>query len=420
MNIRRVFSLKSAALALVLGLLLSGCASDKFQNQNQGSDPGQGTQLENGGVNGSDTALQPEGTEQAGGKNGYNSDGQNGQGSRNSSVGSLDKNTGESTDGNGGNGQEDPENSVPQPIDLNVVKPNEAGRVMVVMFHNFIEEYEKGDKTYTTTFDAFKELLETLYASDYRLISLNDYISGNINTPAGCIPMVFTFDDGTSGQFNLVEENGELKVNPRSAAGIIEEFNKTHPDFGVEGTFFVNLGNQTFSGAGTLEQRLDYLISKGFEIGNHTYSHINLKKDGRTAAIIQKEIGGNQKKMYELVPGYSFSAFSLPYGAPAKELTQFVIKGEFDGVAYDNKAIMEVGWDPAQSPFSVKFDPFSTHRVRSSGIDPVDQDLAWWLENMKRSNEFVSDGDPDTVSVPENYKDLVDQARMGNRKLVVY
>jgi hypothetical protein len=411
MNTRRQLSVKTSVIILILGLLLSGCASGKFQDK----DPGQGTQLENGGAG---SLVQPDTADQAGDGNGNSLDGQN-----DSNDGGADSNEGNAGEGaadDNGNGQEDPDKGTPQPIDLSVVKPNEAGRIMVVMFHNFIEKYEKGDKAYTMTFDAFEELLETLYESDYRLISLNDYISGNIDTPAGCIPMVFTFDDGTPGQFNLIEENGELKVNPRSAAGIIQEFNKTHPDFGVKGTFFINLGNQTFAGAGTLEQRLEYLVGMGYEIGNHTYSHINLKKDGKTAAIIQEEIGGNQKKLYELVPGYTFTTFSLPYGAPAKELVQYVIKGEYEGVAYENKAIMEVGWDPAQSPFNVKFDPLSTHRVRSSGIDPVDQDLAWWLENMKRSNQFVSDGDPDTVTVPADYEDLVNKESLGDKKLVVY
>jgi hypothetical protein len=411
MNTRRQLSVKTSVIILILGLLLSGCASGKFQDK----DPEQGTQLENGGAG---SLVQPDTADQAGDGNGNSLDGQN-----DSNDGGADSNEGNAGEGaadDNGNGQEDPDKGTPQPIDLSVVKPNEAGRIMVVMFHNFIEKYEKGDKAYTTTFDAFEELLETLYESDYRLISLNDYISGNIDTPAGCIPMVFTFDDGTPGQFNLIEENGELKVNPRSAAGIIQEFNKTHPDFGVKGTFFINLGNQTFAGAGTLEQRLEYLVGMGYEIGNHTYSHINLKKDGKTAAIIQEEIGGNQKKLYELVPGYTFTTFSLPYGAPAKELVQYVIKGEYEGVAYENKAIMEVGWDPAQSPFNVKFDPLSTHRVRSSGIDPVDLDLAWWLENMKRSNQFVSDGDPDTVTVPADYEDLVNKESLGDKKLAVY
>ncbi len=401
---RNGLSAKIAAIILVIGLLLSGCARDKNHNEN---DIQQGTQSEDQGLGNPDTALQPEN----GGENSNEDLGDNKGGMDGENENAGDKN---------GQGQENEEGTTPEPIDLNVVKPNEAGRIMVVMFHNFIEKYEKGDKDFTTTFDAFEELLETLYESGYRLISLNDYINGNIDTPAGCIPMVFTFDDGTSGQFNLIEENGELKVNPRSAAGVIERFNKTHPDFGVKGTFYVNLGNKTFSGAGTLEQRLEYLINMGFEVGNHTYSHINLKKDAKSAAIIQKELGGNQKKMYELVPGYTFTSFSLPYGAPSKELTQYVIKGEYEGVSYDNKAIMEVGAEPAQSPFNSKFNPSSTRRVRSTGIIPVDQDLAWWLDNMKRSNEFVSDGDPNTVSIPESYEKLIDKDRLGDRELVVY
>jgi len=48
-------------------------------------------------------------------------------------------------------------------------------------------------------------------------------------------------------------------------------------------------------------------------------------------------------------------------------------------VEYEHAAIMEVGWDPAHSPVSKDFNPLSTHRVRASGINPVDCDLAWWL-----------------------------------------
>lgn len=400
MDSKRLLFVKLASIVVIMGLLLQGCSGSKTQKGGQQEIQQQAGEA--GGTQAPDSLMQPEGgsSESDGGSSGEeNSTGENSTGSEDESA---------------------EDNKAPEPIDLEAVKPNEAGRIMVVMFHNFIEKYEKGDKLYTTTFDDFRQLLETLYNADYRLINLNDYLNGHIDVPAGCIPMIFTFDDGTAGQFSLIEENGELKVNPDSAVGIMEEFNRTHPDFGLKGTFFVNLGNQTFGKTGTLEQRLQYLISKGFEIGNHTYSHINLKKEGKTAEIIQKEIGGNQKKMYELIPGYTFTSFSLPYGAPSTDLMEYVIKGEYEGTVYENKAIMEVGWDPAQSPFSVKFDPFSIHRVRSSGIEPVEADLAWWLENMKRSNEFVSDGDPNTVTVPESYADLVDQEKLGGRKLVIY
>jgi hypothetical protein len=59
-------------------------------------------------------------------------------------------------------------NQAELPIDLAKVKPNEAGKIMVVMFHNFIEAYKSGDKEFTTTFGDFEKLLHTLYDSGYR------------------------------------------------------------------------------------------------------------------------------------------------------------------------------------------------------------------------------------------------------------
>lgn len=392
------------AIVIGLGLTLQGCAEGKLHNDDMlppGAQTGQiGMSEQNNSVPGHETLPEEQ---------------------INDTKSDIAKNqTGGVGDQPGASPESGAGRSAAQAVDLNVVKPNESGKIMVVMFHNFIEKYEKGDKTYTTTFGEFRGLLDTLYASGYRLVGLNDYLNGNIDTPAGCIPVAFTFDDGTAGQFSLIEENGVLKANPKSAVGILEEFAKIHPDFGVKGTFFVNLGNKTFGSAGTLSQRLEYLIGKGFEIGNHTYSHINLKIDAKTAAIVQKEIGANQKKMYELVPGYTFAAFSLPFGAPSKDLTDYVIKGEYDGTQYENKAIMEVGWDPAPSPFSVGFDPLSTHRVRSSGIDPVLQDLAWWLANMKRESQYISDGNADTVTVPEACVKNINMDSLNGRTLVTY
>jgi hypothetical protein len=304
-------------------------------------------------------------------------------------------------------------------IDLSKVMPNENGKIMVVMFHNFVEKYKSGDKQFTTTFGDFRKLLQTLYDEGYRLISLSDLINNNISVPAGYIPIVFSFDDGTSGQFNLVENDGRLVSNSQSAVGIMEEFNKTHPDFGLKGTFYVNLDLGTFQGEGTVEERLNYLIDKGFEIGNHTLTHVHLNEI-KSADIIQKEIGGNQKKMNELIPGYVMKTFSLPYGQPAKALQGYVAKGEFEGAKYENLAIVEVGWDPSVSPVNRKFNPLSVHRVRASGIEPVDADLAWWLKELSRKEQYVSDGNPDTVTVPKEKESSIDTGRLGNKKLVIY
>lgn len=307
-------------------------------------------------------------------------------------------------------------------IDFEAVKPDESGKIMVVMFHNFVQSFEPSkydDGAYTTTFDDFRKLLISLYEQDYRLISMTDYLNNDISISAGCIPMIFTFDDGTSGQFNLVDEGDNLVANKNSAVGIIEEFNKSHPDFGVEGTFYVNLGNSTFEGKGTLEDRLKYLVDKGFEIGNHTFTHINLT-NAKDSDQIQKEIGLNQKTMYALIPDYKMNTFSLPYGAPSKNLQEYVHRGEYEGVKYENLAIMEVGWDPTFSPVSKSFNPLAVHRVRASGIKPVDADLAWWIENLTREGQYISDGNAATVSVPKAKKENVDPDKLQGKSLVAY
>lgn len=309
------------------------------------------------------------------------------------------------------------------PINLDEIKPNEAGKIMIVMFHNFVEtftptSYDNGE--YTTTFEEFEKLLHELYEMDYRLISMNDYLNNDISVPAGCIPIVFTFDDGTSGQFNLVEEDGDLVVNKKSAVAIIEEFNKTHPDFGVEGTFYLNLGNSTFEGEGTIEERLQYLVDKGFEIGNHTYSHVNLK-DIITADKLQEEIGKIQKIVSQTLPDYKITTFSLPFGIwPEKDLRQYVYNGIYEGVEYQNKGILEVGWSPALSPVSKELDLTSIQRVRASGINPVDADLGWWLDNLSRGEQYVSDGNPETITVPESLSGNIDLDKLDGKELITY
>ncbi len=83
-------------------------------------------------------------------------------------------------------------------IDLEKIKPDESGKIMVVMFHNYIVNYKPGgEKEWTTTLDDFRALLHDLYYRGYMLISLSDYRSCHIDVPAECIPMIFNFDDVT-------------------------------------------------------------------------------------------------------------------------------------------------------------------------------------------------------------------------------
>jgi len=303
--------------------------------------------------------------------------------------------------------------------------PNEAGEIPIIMFHNFVEAYEPGmDKEFTTTFDEFEALLERLYEQGFRLISMRDFIECNIDVPAGAMPMVFTFDDGTAGQFSLIEENGALKVNPRSAVGIMMAFGEKHPDFGLKGIFYVNMdhGPNTFKGAGSLEERLRFLLDLGFELGTHTWGHVNFKTQAKTREQILEAIGRNQEAAYSVIPDLEFYSMALPYGSlpESGDLKALLREGTYKDIRYEHKTIMAVGSNPSKPPISPDYNPEYVPRIRSQGIEPVIQDLTWWLPKMTPERMFVSDGDPNTIVVPEGKKDRVDESRLNGKTLIVY
>lgn len=305
--------------------------------------------------------------------------------------------------------------------DYSVLQPNEAGKIMIVMFHYFVETFDPAkNNDYTMELSGFRALLQTFYDMNYRLISMYDYLNNNIDVPAGCIPMVFTFDDGSPSQFSFIkDQSGNLKINPDTAVGIMEEFYAEHPDFGLEGTFFVFLKYNVFSGEGTMHERMQYILDKGFEIGNHSYEHVNFQDAGPDA--IQNNLGANANKYADLMPGYTMNALSPPNGIfPAEEYRNYLKSGIFEGRTYENTAVVRVGAEPAFSPVNVQFDPYYLARVRSPGSEDVYMDLTWWLEKLTRGEQYISDGDPDIITVPQNMLPTVDQDKIGDRGLVVY
>jgi hypothetical protein len=309
------------------------------------------------------------------------------------------------------------------PEQIAQIKPDESGKIMIVMFHNFVEAFEPtryDNGEYTTTFTEFEKLIETLYKKDYRLISMEDYLNHNIEIPAGKIPMIFTFDDATAGQFHLIKKDGKQIANPKTAVGILEKFNQTHPDFGTKGVFYVNLDNRTFPGEGSLKERLTYLVDKGFEIGNHTRTHMNLR-NAQSAQAIMAEVGGNQKVMESILPGYAMKTFSLTFGVrPDASMMPYVIRGQWEDVFYEHAAVLEVGWQPTLSPIHKGLDLMRLNRVRAEGIKSVEADLAWWLSNLSLTEQYRSDGNPQVVTVPSSRLDVIDPSKIGNKKLVSY
>ena len=180
--------------------------------------------------------------------------------------------------------------------------------------------------------------------------------------------------------------------------GILEAFAREHPDFGRAATFFVLPGasrpNRLFDQPEHEGRKLQYLVSRGFEIGNHTLWHANLGK--YEEPTVRAQIAEAQVWIQRHVPDYRTRTLALPHGVYPKDVT-WALRGTAKGTTYSHDAILMVAGGAAPSPFSQAFDP-----VRLPRIQAVERDLAYWLRHFEQHPEdrFVSDGDPATVAIP--------------------
>ncbi len=305
-------------------------------------------------------------------------------------------------------------------IDYNVVKPNEMGQIMIIMYHGLVNK--KPHPNYQRTPADFKKDMQALYDKGYRLISLSDLINNDIKVKAGYTPVVLTFDDGMSSAFSLKMVDGELKPTPGCVVDILQKFSAEHPDFGNTALFAINgeEPDKMFRGDGTYAERLKYLIDNGYEIANHTLTHPHLGTI--SAEKIQKEIALNHKLISEALPKYNINCLVYPYGErPKKDIRGYAIKGEYGGIKYDYALALKEGQSGASAtPGHVKFDPLNIPRVR--GSEGARTDLWWSLDYFEKnpSERYISDGDPKRITVPKGNEGKINLEALQDKKVVFY
>jgi hypothetical protein len=269
-----------------------------------------------------------------------------------------------------------------------------------------ILEYHRIDvpeDRWTRTPENFRRDLETLYARGYRLQSLGDLLDGRITVPAGTTPVVLTFDDSSPGQFRYLERDERLEIDPRCAVGILEAFVRERPDFGRAATFYVLPGasrpHRLFDQPEHATRKLRFLVEHGYEIGNHTLWHANLGRYDEP--VVRRQLAEAQVWIQRHVPGYRPRTLALPHGVYPRDV-RWALAGSVNGTTYRHDAILMVAGGAAPSPFDRRFDP-----VRVPRIQAVERDLASWLAYFERNpgERFVSDGDPETLTIPAGRRD---------------
>ncbi len=284
--------------------------------------------------------------------------------------------------------------------------PNELGMVPILVYHE-VSDYEA---RWTRHHDNFRADLERLYDLGYRLVPLSDYVDGTMDIPAGFSPVVITFDDSTSGQFRYLDTPDGLIIDPHSAVGVMVDFHKERPDFGLAATFFVNFPHP-FRDQGTWQLKLQTLVELGMDVGNHTWTHADLAQVSIEEA--KRQLALPVEAVRRLVPGYEMDILALPFGAQGSDIS-YLLEGEWDGIHYTNRAILLAGGNPALSPFHASYDP-----LRIARIQAIDQQFDRWLSYLD-SRVYVSDGCPDRVTVPEHRLGSLDDDMVGDREITLY
>jgi peptidoglycan/xylan/chitin deacetylase (PgdA/CDA1 family) len=265
---------------------------------------------------------------------------------------------------------------------------------MILEYHRI----DTPEERWTRTPANFRRDLERLWERGYRLVALGDLLDGKIALPAGTTPVVLTFDDSSPGQFRYLEKSGEWVIDPDSAVGILEAFERAHPEFGHAATFYVLPGasppHRLFNQPALATRKLAYLASRGYEIGNHTLWHANLARyDER---MVRTQILTAQEWIQGHVPGYRPRTLALPMGAYPRDVA-WAVRGGVNGQSYRHDAILMVSGGAAPSPYSRAHDPYRLPRIQA-----IEREISGWLAHFDRTpqDRFVSDGDPATVTVP--------------------
>ncbi len=292
--------------------------------------------------------------------------------------------------------------------ELQKAKVNEAGVIPILEYHDVLPK----ERSMVRSVDNFKHDLQRLYEEGYRPVLLRDLLDNKIDLPIGMAPVVFTFDDARASQFRYLSDGS---IDPTCAIGMWQEFAKTHPDFPVKATFYV-LPDSGFGPAEFAGKKLKALLAMGCEIGNHTVKHLALSR--LSDDVVQEELAMCVAKIEKLAPGTKVDTVALPMGISPKN-KKLLASGSWHGMTYSNRAVLLVGANPAPAPISKRFNPMRLPRIQGGEMD---SGSTFWLDRIKNGDQgrYISDGDPNTVTIPSSLESKTDKSHLNGATLRVY
>ncbi len=261
-------------------------------------------------------------------------------------------------------------------------------RVPVLMYHRFNPQPGAWSSRYTISLTDFEQQLNGLYNAGFSLISLTDWLRGNIQLQEGRRPLIITIDDLFYGDQLSLDKNGDPALY--SGVGFLWHFAQDHPDFNFEAALFYNMGDKGYANHyehgvfsirdGWREARAE-VIAWGIENGamplNHFYEHPFLNQLSPTQ--IHWQMAQNDQSLREalaLIGREDLSKnlpniLALPYVIwPATEAGKQVLFNYVNPEGAPVAAIVEGdyagGAKYLQAPFSHEFSRWNVPRISVS------------------------------------------------------
>jgi len=160
--------------------------------------------------------------------------------------------------------------------------------VPILTLHQFKtdEETPSDFSGHKLQMEDFHAALQNLYNAGFSLVSLEDWLDGEMIVPSGRRPLVFSMDDLFYVDQILLDEN---RI-PQSDTGIgaLWQFSQEHPDFGFHMALFIVLGDKFFpfdpqyrnetrykgrDWETELAQTIIWCIEHDAKVYNHTFLH---------------------------------------------------------------------------------------------------------------------------------------------------
>lgn len=297
---------------------------------------------------------------------------------------------------------------------------NELGRIPILMYHSVGGEAEFAGGP---LFDihglniapaTLRRQLQGMYDAGWYPVNMRDLLSPRFFVPKGKTPVVLTFDDARPSQYRTLPGG---KIDPNCAVGILEAFHRTHPDWPRRATFYV-LPESSYNGVpfdqdGQETSKLRFLARSGYELANHTTSHRSLAD--LPPRTLRWEMAYSTRYFRRQVPGLVMQTMALPYGIAPRDPAHWhdLLRGMQGGTRYRHRCILLASGGPAFAPADSRFDLSRIPRIVSAPGE-----IEHWF--TVPASLYVSDGSPNTVTVPRSLAGQVDRRHLDGAKFVVY